>query len=288
MMRLDAIREMIIEARRSEAAARPFPSGVAAGDNRTGFLNASEAGRCTRWLWYDKHGVAGETHHPYGVFDRGHAFELWCTTYLAAGLARARGPPPLRRRQAKAADAARLSPRRHARRADRMAGPVGDGARGEVARRRAKLRQRPVRNACSSDRAEHRAVSRDHRASTRGRDHRLRAGRGLRPACPAPRRAAAGSLHRNARQGGSRLRRRQRRSSDRRGRRHQAVRHLPLSQPLRRRPDARHSGGRHRRPRPGDAALHRSPHRRPPARRRSRGGGRRAPAPRWKPRSSQH
>ena len=73
MMRLDAIREMILEARRSEAAARPFPSGVAAGDNRTDFLNASEAGRCTRWLWYDKHGVAGETHHPYGIFDRGHA-----------------------------------------------------------------------------------------------------------------------------------------------------------------------------------------------------------------------
>jgi hypothetical protein len=91
MMRLDALREMIIEARRSEAAARPFPSGVAAGDNRSNFLNASEAGQCTRWLWYDKHGVAGEKHHPHGVFDRGHAFEHWCTTYLAAGLARAKG-----------------------------------------------------------------------------------------------------------------------------------------------------------------------------------------------------
>jgi hypothetical protein len=91
MIRLDEIREMIVEARCSEAAARPFPSGVTAGDNRTGFLNASEAGRCTRWLWYDKHGVAGETHRPYGVFDRGHAFELWATTYLAAGLARVEG-----------------------------------------------------------------------------------------------------------------------------------------------------------------------------------------------------
>ena len=91
MMRLDAIREIIIEARRSEATARPFPSGVAAGDNRTGFLNASEAGRCTRWLWYDKHGVAGETRLPYGTFDRGHAFEHWITTYLAAGLARTEG-----------------------------------------------------------------------------------------------------------------------------------------------------------------------------------------------------
>jgi hypothetical protein len=89
MMRLDVIREMIIAARCSEAAARPFPSGVAAGDDRTGFLNASEVGRCTRWLWYDKHGVVGETNHPYGVFDRGHAFEHWLTTYLAAGLARA-------------------------------------------------------------------------------------------------------------------------------------------------------------------------------------------------------
>jgi hypothetical protein len=91
MMRLDAIRDMIVEARRSEAAARPFPSGVAAEDDRVGFLNASEAGLCTRRLWYAKHGSAGEAHHPYGVFDRGHAFEHWCTTYLAAGLARAGG-----------------------------------------------------------------------------------------------------------------------------------------------------------------------------------------------------
>jgi hypothetical protein len=91
MMRLDTVREMIMEARRNEAAAPPFPSGVTADDNRRGFLNASEAGRCTRWLWYDKHDVAGEKHRPYGVFDRGHAFELWCTTYLAAGLARAKG-----------------------------------------------------------------------------------------------------------------------------------------------------------------------------------------------------
>ena len=66
MIRLDALREMIIEARHNEATVRPFPSGVAAGDNRTGFLNASEAGRCTRWLWYDKHDVAGEARHPYG------------------------------------------------------------------------------------------------------------------------------------------------------------------------------------------------------------------------------
>jgi hypothetical protein len=91
MMRLDEIREMIVAARRSEAADRPFPSGVIAGDNRTGFLNASEAGRCTRWLWYEKHGIAGVTHHPYGVFDRGHAFEHWLITYLAAGLARIEG-----------------------------------------------------------------------------------------------------------------------------------------------------------------------------------------------------
>ena len=91
MIRLDTLREMIVEARRSEAVARPFPSGVAAGDDRTGFLNASEAGRCTRWLWYDRHGIAGETRHPYGVFDRGHAFEHWLTVYLAAGLARTKG-----------------------------------------------------------------------------------------------------------------------------------------------------------------------------------------------------
>jgi hypothetical protein len=92
MMSLDAVREMIMAARRNEAVALPFPSGVSATDNRTDFLNASEAGRCTRWLWYNKHGVAGgESHHPYGIFDRGHAFELWCTTYLAAGLARTGG-----------------------------------------------------------------------------------------------------------------------------------------------------------------------------------------------------
>jgi hypothetical protein len=91
MIRLETVKEMIITARASEAVASPFPSGVAADDNRTGFLNASEAGHCTRWLWYSKHGSAGEAHHPYGVFDRGHAFEHWLTTYLAAGLAQAGG-----------------------------------------------------------------------------------------------------------------------------------------------------------------------------------------------------
>jgi hypothetical protein len=91
MMRLDALREMIVEARRSEAVPRPFPFGVAASDNRTDFLNASQAGWCTRRLWYTKHGVAGEIHHPYGIFDRGHTFEYWLTTYLGAGLARAGG-----------------------------------------------------------------------------------------------------------------------------------------------------------------------------------------------------
>jgi hypothetical protein len=90
-MSLDNIRELIMESCRSEAVAPPFPSGVAAGDDRAGFLNASEAGRCTRWLWYDKHGVAGEQRHPHGVFARGHAQELWVTTYLGAGLARAGG-----------------------------------------------------------------------------------------------------------------------------------------------------------------------------------------------------
>ena len=48
MMRLDAIKEMILAARRDDAVTQPFPSGVAAGDNRIGFLNASEAGKCTR------------------------------------------------------------------------------------------------------------------------------------------------------------------------------------------------------------------------------------------------
>lgn len=88
MMRLDAIREMILAARRSDKATRPFPSGVAAGDDRAGYLNASEAGRCTRWLWYAKHNVAaGDTDPPYGIFDRGHGFEHWLVTYLSAAVA---------------------------------------------------------------------------------------------------------------------------------------------------------------------------------------------------------
>ena len=91
MMRMDAVKDMIMAARRDEAVAHPFPSGVAAGDNRIGFLNASEAGKCTRSLWYAKHGVAGEVRHPYGIYDRGHAFEHWLVTYLAAGLANAGG-----------------------------------------------------------------------------------------------------------------------------------------------------------------------------------------------------
>jgi hypothetical protein len=88
---MEAIKDMIMTARRDDAVTPPFPSGVAAGDDRTSYLNASEAGRCTRQLWYMKHNVAGETHLPYGVFDRGHSFEHWLVTYLAAGLAKAGG-----------------------------------------------------------------------------------------------------------------------------------------------------------------------------------------------------
>jgi hypothetical protein len=91
MIRLEAIKELIAEARRSETAVKPFPSGVAAGDNRVGFLNASEAGWCSRRLWYAKHDIAGEARQPYGVFDRGHAFEHWLVTYLSAGLVKAGG-----------------------------------------------------------------------------------------------------------------------------------------------------------------------------------------------------
>ena len=106
MMALDDIREMIVETRRSEAAVKPFPSGVAAGDDRVGFLNASEAGRCTRWLWYDKHGVAGEKHQPYGVFDRGHAYRA-LVHHSARRRPRARRrASSVRRRQAKTPGAA--------------------------------------------------------------------------------------------------------------------------------------------------------------------------------------
>jgi hypothetical protein len=91
MMRLDALKELVWAARCADAVARPFPSGVAASDDRRGFLNASESGYCTRWLWYAKHGVTGEDNLPWGVFDRGHGFELWFTTYLAAALANGSG-----------------------------------------------------------------------------------------------------------------------------------------------------------------------------------------------------
>jgi hypothetical protein len=111
MMRLDAVREMIIKARCSEAAARPFPSGVAAGDNRSDFLNASEAGRCTRWLWYDKHGVAGVTHHPTASSTAATPSSIGAPP-ISPPVCTRRRTPPLRRRQAEAADAARLSPRR--------------------------------------------------------------------------------------------------------------------------------------------------------------------------------
>jgi hypothetical protein len=84
MIRLDAVREMIVKARCDGAVPPPFPSGVAAGENRIGFINASEAGSCSRLLWYSKHGAAGEAHAPYGVFDRGHAFEHWLTCVALA------------------------------------------------------------------------------------------------------------------------------------------------------------------------------------------------------------
>jgi hypothetical protein len=91
MIPLDALKELVWAARCADVVARPFPSGVAPSDDRRGFLNASEAGHCTRWLWFAKHGVIGEGDRPWGVFDRGHAFELWFTTYLAAGLANGNG-----------------------------------------------------------------------------------------------------------------------------------------------------------------------------------------------------
>src|SRR5262249_5296380 len=175
MMRLEAIREMIMEARRSEATARPFPSGVGASDDRTGFLNASEAGLCSRWLWYAKHNVAtaSEIHHPYGVFDRGHAFEHWCTTYLAAGLARVKG----RLLYAGAKQRRLMLP------GFRLAGtpdgliewsnePEPETVLEVKSHSTAQLRQRSVRDACSSDRAKHRTISRDDHAPARGWNHR--------------------------------------------------------------------------------------------------------------------
>ena len=184
MMRLDAIKEMIMSARRNEAAARPFPSGVAAGDNRAGFLNASEAGWCTRQLWYDKHAVAGEVRHPYGVFDRGHAFEHWAVTYLAAGLARAGGRLLYAGAQQKrlTLPAFRLAgtPDGLIEWRDRSETVLEVKSHGAAAQ----LRHRPIRDACSPGRTQHRTVSRGDRASARRCDHRLRAGGGLRAASP--------------------------------------------------------------------------------------------------------
>jgi hypothetical protein len=91
MIRLADIETMLLATCHDETVARPFPSGVAPGDDRVGYLNASEAGLCTRRLWYSKNGVPGEDHHPHGVFARGHAAEHYIASYLAAALARAGG-----------------------------------------------------------------------------------------------------------------------------------------------------------------------------------------------------
>ena len=78
---------MIVAARGRDQVGRAFPSGVSASDDRRSYLNASEAGKCTRWLWYDRNLEVTNKWLPHGIFDRGHAFELWATTYLR----RARG-----------------------------------------------------------------------------------------------------------------------------------------------------------------------------------------------------
>jgi len=86
MIRPDELKALILDARHADAVPPPFPSGVRAGDDRTSYLNASESGRCSRWLWYARHTPALAGPQPYGVFDRGHAAEHWAATYLAAGL----------------------------------------------------------------------------------------------------------------------------------------------------------------------------------------------------------
>jgi hypothetical protein len=90
-MTLAEIKDMLLTACHDETVARPFPSGVAPGDDRGGYLNASEAGLCTRRIWYGKHEVAGEDHRPHGVFARGHAAEHYVVSYLGVALARAGG-----------------------------------------------------------------------------------------------------------------------------------------------------------------------------------------------------
>jgi hypothetical protein len=87
----NAIQDLILKTAHDETAPRAFPSGVHPGDDRNSFLNASEAGLCTRWIWFRKHGVAGAESNPVGVFARGHAAEHYIATHLATALKRTGG-----------------------------------------------------------------------------------------------------------------------------------------------------------------------------------------------------
>jgi hypothetical protein len=77
----------IVAARIAHPELMPFASGVAPDDDRRSYLNASEAGRCARQLWYERSDTPREAESRPGIFDRGHAAEAWAVAYLgAAGL----------------------------------------------------------------------------------------------------------------------------------------------------------------------------------------------------------
>ena len=213
------------------------------------------------------------THHPYGVFDRGHAFEHWCTTYLAAGLARAGG----RLLYAGAKQKRLMLPD------FRLAG-TPDG-----------LIEWPDRSETVLEVKSHGAAQNYDSGPSEMHVRQTELNIELFHETTAHRPEDAIIIYGLAEDYGRlalhRVERRPAVFIEMLGKAAAAfdadsaaavtaegvVTRQCVICPYRSRcaaaQIARHSGGRHRRPRPGDAALHRSPHRRPPARRRSRGRG---------------
>lgn len=77
--------EMIVDIRHRRPELVPFASGVAPGDDRTSYLNASEVGGCARQQWYRRNvepEEPGEMDDRPGIFDRGHAAEMWASAML--------------------------------------------------------------------------------------------------------------------------------------------------------------------------------------------------------------
>lgn len=80
-----AVAKAILALRLAHPELVPFASGVAPGTDRRSWLNASEAGRCSRQIWYERSGLPGiEGEERPGIFDRGHAAEAWTVAMLGA------------------------------------------------------------------------------------------------------------------------------------------------------------------------------------------------------------